>query len=95
MPSARGSITIYSGTALGLSCAIIGLGMALDFNLFKKIMSEITAVGGFDKEMELRLLRKRIRFGYAEDICCLDEKTAHQSDLKINAGAGCQPSCII
>ena len=64
--------------ALGLSCAIIGSGMALSFNLFKQIMPEITAVGGFDKEMELRLLKKRIRFGYAPEALVYDEKTAKQ-----------------
>ena len=64
--------------ALGLSCAIIGSGMALRFNLFQQIMPEITAVGGFDKEMELRLLKQRIRFGYAPAALVYDEKTAKQ-----------------
>lgn len=65
-------------SALGLSCAIIGSGMALDYKLFREIMPEITAIGGFDKEMELRLLRKRIRFGYAEEALVYDEKTTQQ-----------------
>ncbi|MES2112934.1 MAG: glycosyltransferase [Bacteroidota bacterium] len=67
--------------ALGLSCAIIGSGMALTFSLFKEIIPEITAVGGFDKEMELRLLRKRIKFGYAEEALVYDEKTTQRSTL--------------
>ncbi|AYL95164.1 glycosyltransferase [Mucilaginibacter celer] len=61
--------------ALGLSSAIIGSGMALDFNLFNEIIPEITAVGGFDKEMELRLLKRKIKFGYAENAVVFDEKT--------------------
>ena len=65
--------------ALGLSCAIIGSGMALDFRLFKQIMPEITAIGGFDKEMELRLLRSRVRFGYAERALVYDEKTTQKT----------------
>lgn len=69
-------------TALGFSCAIIGSGMALDFSLFKQIMPEITAVGGFDKEMELRLLRKRFRFGYAEEAIVYDEKITQQSTFE-------------
>ncbi|HVW95301.1 MAG TPA: glycosyltransferase [Mucilaginibacter sp.] len=68
--------------ALGLSSAIIGSGMALEFNLFKEIMPEITAVGGFDKEMELRLLRKNIRFGYAEDALIYDEKTSKKGTFE-------------
>ena len=43
--------------ALGLSSALIGSGMAFDYLLFKKRMSEINAVGGFDKELELTFLR--------------------------------------
>ncbi len=68
--------------ALGLSCAIIGSGMALDFDLFKTIMPEITAVGGFDKEMELRLLKQRIQFGYAENAIVYDEKVTQLSTLQ-------------
>ena len=64
--------------AMGLSCAIIGSGMALNYDLFKQIMPEITAVGGFDKEMELRLLKQRIKFGYAPEALVYDEKTAKQ-----------------
>ncbi|WP_221199452.1 glycosyltransferase [Mucilaginibacter gotjawali] len=64
--------------ALGLSCAIIGSGMALQYALFKEIMPEITAVGGFDKEMELRLIRKKVLFGYAEKALIYDEKTSQQ-----------------
>jgi len=64
--------------AVGLSCAIIGSGMALDYSLFKDIMPEITAVGGFDKEMELRLIRKKVLFGYAEKALVYDEKTTQQ-----------------
>ena len=69
-------------TAAGLSCAIIGSGMALDYALFKEIMPEITAVGGFDKEMELRLLKRRIRFGYAEKALVYDEKTTQASTFE-------------
>lgn len=66
---------------LGLSCAIIGSGMALNYSLFKVILPEISAVGGFDKEMELRLLRQGIKFGYAEKALVYDEKTTQQSTL--------------
>ena len=44
-------------------------------------MPEITAVGGFDKEMELRLLRERIKFEYAERAIVFDEKIAKQGNF--------------
>ena len=68
--------------ALGLSAAIIGSGMALSFSLFKNSMPQITAVGGFDKEMELHLLRKKIRFGYAPKAVVYDEKVTQQSTFE-------------
>lgn len=68
--------------ALGLSASIIGSGMAIDFSLFKTIMPEITAVGGFDKEMELRLLSRRFHFGYAQKAIVYDEKVTQQSTFE-------------
>lgn len=60
--------------ALGLSAALIGSGMAFEYALFREIMQEIRAVGGFDKELELRLLKRNIHFAYAEDALVYDEK---------------------
>ncbi len=59
---------------LGLSSALIGSGMAFDYFFFKKMMSEVKAVGGFDKELELELLRKRMKIAYLHDALVLDEK---------------------
>ena len=59
---------------LGLSSALIGSGMAFDYFFFKKMMSQIKAVGGFDKELELELLQKRIKIEYLHDALVLDEK---------------------
>ncbi len=67
---------------LGLSASIIGSGMAIDFSLFKTIMPEITAVGGFDKEMELRLLRRNIHFGYAQKAIVYDEKVTQKTHFE-------------
>jgi len=60
--------------AVGLSSALIGSGMAFDYHLFREIMQQIQAVGGFDKELELRLLKKKVHFAYAEDALVYDEK---------------------
>jgi cellulose synthase/poly-beta-1,6-N-acetylglucosamine synthase-like glycosyltransferase len=60
--------------ALGLSSALIGSGMAFEYNMFKTRMSEIKAIGGFDKELELTLLRDKKKIEYVEDALVYDEK---------------------
>lgn len=59
---------------MGLSSGLIGSGMAFDFGMYKEVLKTIDAVGGFDKESELKLLRKRIKIEYAEDALIYDEK---------------------
>ncbi len=68
--------------ALGLSASIIGSGMAFEFNLFKSIMPEITAIGGFDKELQLSLFHNRIYFGYAPKAIVYDEKIMQQTHFE-------------
>jgi len=38
--------------AMGLSSAIIGSGMAFNYDYFRNLMMTVTATGGFDKEIE-------------------------------------------
>ncbi|UOY08104.1 glycosyltransferase family 2 protein [Muricauda sp. SCSIO 64092] len=59
---------------LGLSSALIGSGMAFDYHFFKSTMAKVNAVGGFDKELELKLLRDRNQIEYLHDALVLDEK---------------------
>jgi cellulose synthase/poly-beta-1,6-N-acetylglucosamine synthase-like glycosyltransferase len=59
---------------LGLSSAIIGSGMAFKYNYFKALMSTVTAVGGFDKEIELKMLKEGRKIVYLEDAVVFDEK---------------------
>ncbi|MEG1543738.1 MAG: glycosyltransferase family 2 protein, partial [Tannerellaceae bacterium] len=44
---------------LGLSAALIGSGMAFSYGLFKEVMGTINAIGGFDRALELVLLKDR------------------------------------
>jgi cellulose synthase/poly-beta-1,6-N-acetylglucosamine synthase-like glycosyltransferase len=60
---------------LGLSSALIGSGMAFEYLFFKNMMADIKAIGGFDKELELKLLRDRQTIGYLENALVYDEKT--------------------
>ena len=59
---------------LGLSSALIGSGMAFDYHFFKKTMAEVNAVGGFDKELELKLLRERNTIEFLPRAVVYDEK---------------------
>lgn len=59
---------------LGLSSAIIGSGMAFKYDFFKALMKNITAVGGFDKEIELKVLKDRYKIEYLENAYVYDEK---------------------
>ena len=60
--------------SIGLSAALIGSGMAFDYKLFKEIMFGIDAVGGFDKQLEMFLLKNRYVIEYLEDAIVKDEK---------------------
>lgn len=59
---------------LGLSSAIIGSGMAFKYNYFKSLMLKATAVGGFDKEIELKMLKEGHCIQYLNDAIVYDEK---------------------
>ena len=62
--------------ALGFSSSLIGSGMAFDFQLFKELMQNMDVFSGFDKELELRILERRIKIEYAEEVVVYDEKVS-------------------
>lgn len=62
--------------ALNLSSRLAGSGMAFDFQLFKKTMAGIHAIGGFDKELELTLIEKGYQVAYLPSAVVYDEKVA-------------------
>lgn len=68
-------------SALGLSSGLIGSGMAFKYDLFREIMSTIKAVGGFDKELEFELAKRKIHIEYLQDAVVLDEKIQKASDF--------------
>lgn len=62
----------------GLSSALIGSGMAFDFNLFHEcIMNADLNNVGEDKQLEISILRKFIYIDYMENTNTYDEKIAH------------------
>lgn len=66
---------------LGLSAAIIGSGFACNYALFQNILNKMTAVGGFDKELEVILLSRKIKIGYTEQAVVYDEKVQHSKNF--------------
>ncbi|HVW99835.1 MAG TPA: glycosyltransferase family 2 protein, partial [Candidatus Babeliaceae bacterium] len=63
--------------AIGLSSSVIGSGMCFSFDLFKTIMKNIDAVGGFDKVLQLELVKRNIHITYLEPAIIFDEKITH------------------
>ena len=61
---------------LGLSSAVIGSGMAFEFDTVKDILSRIDAVGGFDKILQLEIVGQGISIRYQDDALVFDEKVS-------------------
>lgn len=64
----------------GFSSALIGSGMAFEFSEFQQTMSEIYAVGGFDKELEHIYLKRKIKIAYLQNAIVWDEKIQRTAD---------------
>lgn len=60
--------------ALGLSSAVIGSGMAFEYARARKVLSEIDAVGGFDKPLQLNIVAQGVSIRYLENALVFDEK---------------------
>jgi len=64
---------------LGLSAAPIGSGMAFDFRLVRDIFSsdEILNNPGEDREIDVQLMKRKIKMEFIDDAYVLDEKVAN------------------
>ena len=62
--------------AVGLSSAVIGSGMAFEAGMVGEILSRIDAVGGFDKVLQLEIVKRGICIRYLEDALIFDEKVS-------------------
>ena len=67
---------------LGLSASLIGSAMAFDYAFFKSVMANVTAVGGFDKELEFKLIKDGITLHYLNDAYVYDEKIQRSEDFQ-------------
>lgn len=58
---------------LGLTSAILGLGIAIDLDLYNEIMYN-NQLGGFDKKLQVQLAKKLPTIAFAKDAIVYDEK---------------------
>ena len=65
--------------ALNLSASIIGSGMGIEFGLMKPAMQNLVTIGGFDKELEMKLALDGHKVGYLEQAYVYDEKVAQRA----------------
>ena len=67
---------------LKMSSALIGSGMAFEYNLLKNTMKKIDAISGFDKELELLLIQQKITVEYLDNAIVYDEKIQKASHFR-------------
>jgi cellulose synthase/poly-beta-1,6-N-acetylglucosamine synthase-like glycosyltransferase len=68
--------------ALGLSSAVIGSGMAFEYDAVKGVLGEINAVGGFDKPLQIKMVERGVKIIYLEDALIFDEKVDSLNTFK-------------
>ncbi|MEZ0487047.1 glycosyltransferase [Fibrella aquatica] len=72
-------ITRKGYRAAGLSATIIGSGMAVELGLMQAAMDNLTTIGGFDKELAMKLAVGGHKIGYLEKAYVYDEKVAKRA----------------
>jgi cellulose synthase/poly-beta-1,6-N-acetylglucosamine synthase-like glycosyltransferase len=63
--------------SLGMSASLNGSGMIFDYAIYKQIMAGMDSIGGFDRELELKLLERGIKVYFAKNVVMYDEKVAN------------------
>lgn len=59
---------------IGLSAALIGSGLVMDYEMFRKYLNKIDVVSGFDKQLELDIMKDKRKIEYLQEAYILDEK---------------------
>jgi 1,2-diacylglycerol 3-beta-glucosyltransferase len=67
--------------AAGLPSALTGSGMVFEYPLLKDAIAQSSAIGGFDKEIELLFAKNKVDIEYDENVIVYDEKVADVSTL--------------
>jgi cellulose synthase/poly-beta-1,6-N-acetylglucosamine synthase-like glycosyltransferase len=62
--------------ALGMSASLNGSGMAFEYSIYKQILAGMDSIGGFDRELELKLIQRNIKVHFEKSAIIYDEKVA-------------------
>ncbi len=76
------SIISKGGTALHASPGVKGSGVSFEFAPIKKIFAEMNSVGGFDRELELKLIENDMTIYFSSDTYVMDEKVGSMEVFK-------------
>jgi cellulose synthase/poly-beta-1,6-N-acetylglucosamine synthase-like glycosyltransferase len=68
--------------ALNLSASIIGSGMAFNYQLIREALTSNKAIGGFDKILQLDIIRRQYRIKYQPHAFVYDEKVDNASTFQ-------------
>ncbi len=60
--------------ALGMSSSLNGSGMCFDYQAYKDILRNMDSIGGFDRELELKLIDRGMKVHFARNVVVYDEK---------------------
>jgi len=63
--------------SVGLSSALIGSGMAFEYNYFIELLDGIGETVGEDKEIDFRILKDGVKIAYLDEALVYDEKIAN------------------
>jgi cellulose synthase/poly-beta-1,6-N-acetylglucosamine synthase-like glycosyltransferase len=83
---ANNHILCRGARALGFSARLAGSGMAFEYGLFSATMSNIDALGGFDKALEGALVQQGVCIEYDEQAVVFDEKVSQSGDFSRQRG---------
>ncbi len=76
------SIISKGGTALGLSPGVKGSGVSFEYAPIKKIFADMYSVGGFDRELELKLIENDMTIYFSANTYVMDEKVGSMEVFK-------------
>jgi cellulose synthase/poly-beta-1,6-N-acetylglucosamine synthase-like glycosyltransferase len=76
------SIISKGGTALHASAGVKGSGVSFEFKPIKRIFAEMNSVGGFDRELELKLIENQMTIYFSADTYVMDEKVGSMEVFK-------------
>ncbi len=80
--SINNSIYGKGSTVLNFSSSLKGSGMSFDFEILKNELSKMNSIGGFDRELELKLTIQNINVYYADSAIVMDEKVDESEVFK-------------